>query len=185
AAYGAAQVADSNPDEGLPEEPGLAEVGALRSPEVAGWSTERKVEIALAAERAARAHPKVSQVEQVVYSDVDGRRALASSRGFAGSFEASVVWAYASAFAGEGSDLMTGLGLGLGRGPDAIDPTAGASSRSCSTPGPRGTPAGPRPRARSAARTAARRRWARATWWSSPGTPRSRSSSSAPATGST
>ena len=124
AAYGAAQVADSNPDEGLPEEPGLAEVGALRSPEVAGWSTERKVEIALAAERAARAHPKVSQVEQVVYSDVDGRRALASSRGFAGSFEASVVWAYASAFAGEGSDLMTGLGLGLGRGPDAIDPEA-------------------------------------------------------------
>ena len=66
----------------------------------------------------------MTQVEQVVYADTDGAQALASSRGFAGSYDASAAWAYASAFAGEGSDLMTGLGLGMGRGPEALDPEA-------------------------------------------------------------
>jgi PmbA protein len=47
---------------------------------------------------------------------------LVSSRGFAASFEATQVWAYASAFAGEGDDLMTALGVGLGRDPGALDP---------------------------------------------------------------
>ena len=33
-------------------------------------------------------------------------------------------WAYASAFAGEGADLMTGLGVDLGRDPGTLDPEA-------------------------------------------------------------
>jgi PmbA protein len=124
AARGAAAIADPDPDAGLPDKCGAAEVGPLRSAGLDAWGTERKVELALAAERAARAHPKVSQVEQVVYADTDGAHALANSRDFAGSFEASAAWAYVSAFAGEGSDLMTGLGLGMGRGPEALDPEA-------------------------------------------------------------
>ena len=124
AARAAAAVADPDPDAGLPDEFGAAELGPLRSDELASWSTERKVELALAAERAARSHPEVSQVEQVVYADGEGTQALANSRGFTGSFEASSAWAYAMAFAGEGSDLMTGLGLGMGRGPEALDPEA-------------------------------------------------------------
>jgi PmbA protein len=124
AAHAAAAVADPDPHAGLPEESAAADVGSLRSDELDRWDTDRKVELALATERVARGHPEVSQVEQVVYSDTDGAHALANSRGFAGSFEASAAWAYASAFAGEGSELMTGLGLGMGRGPEALNPEA-------------------------------------------------------------
>ena len=120
----AAGVADPDEHAGLPDEPGAAPVDGLRSAELASWSTERKVELALAVEKAARAHPDVSQVEDVVYADSDARAALASSRGFDGTYEATSAWAYASAFAGEGADLMTGLGLGLGRDPAALDPAA-------------------------------------------------------------
>ena len=37
---------------------------------------------------------------------------------------ATQAWAYASAFAGEGADLMTGLGVGMGRAPSELDPEA-------------------------------------------------------------
>jgi PmbA protein len=66
----------------------------------------------------------VTQVENAVYSDAEGNVALANSRGFAAGYEATQAWAYASAFAGEGADLMTGLGVGLGRDPGALDPEA-------------------------------------------------------------
>jgi PmbA protein len=124
AAQAAAAVADPDEHAGLPDEAGAADVGELRSAELDSWTTEQKVELALAVERAARAHPRVSQVETVVYADADGEAALANSRGFAGSFRSSSAWSYASAFAGEGAELMTGLGLGLGRGPGELDPEA-------------------------------------------------------------
>jgi PmbA protein len=91
---------------------------------LAGWSTERKVELALAVERAARAREGVTQVENAVYSDAEGSVALANSRGFAAGYSATQAWAYASAFAGQGAELMTGLGVGLGRDPAALDPEA-------------------------------------------------------------
>jgi PmbA protein len=124
AAHAAAAVADDDPHAGLAERFGAADVGALRSDDLDRFDTAAKVELALTAERAARSHPEVSNVEQVVYADSDGSRALANSRGFEGSFEASAAWAYASAFAGEGDDLMTGLGLGIGRGPGDLDAEA-------------------------------------------------------------
>ena len=124
AAHAAAAVADADEHAGLPEENGTADVPGLHSPELANWSTERKVDLALEVERAARAHPAVTQVETVVYSDADGSAAIANSRGFAASMEVTQAWAYASAFAGEVAALMTGLGLGLGRDPAALDPAA-------------------------------------------------------------
>jgi PmbA protein len=124
AAHAAAAVADADEHAGLPEENGMADVPGLHSPELASWSTERKVDLALEVERAARAHPTVTQVETVVYSDADVSAAIANSRGFAASMEVTQAWAYASAFAGEGAALMTGLGLGLGRDPAALDPAA-------------------------------------------------------------
>jgi PmbA protein len=124
AAHAAAAVADADEYSGLPDECGTAAVEGLHSPELGRWSTERKVELALEVERAARAHPEVTQVENAVYSDAEGSVALSNSRGFAASYEATQAWAYASAFAGKGSDLMTGLGVGLGRDPAALDPVA-------------------------------------------------------------
>ena len=124
AAREAAEVADEDEHEGLPEQLGAADVNGLASPELRDWSTERIVELALAVERAARAREGVTQVENAVYSDADGSVALANSRGFAASYAATQAWAYASAFAGEGADLMTGLGVGLGRDPSALDAEA-------------------------------------------------------------
>ena len=122
AAHAAAAIADPDEFEGLPEESGSAAVEGLFSPELAGWTTERKVDLVVAIERAARAHEGVSQVEDTVYSDGEGMAAIANSRGFADSYETTSAWAYCSAFAGEGADLMTALGVGIGRDPAAIDP---------------------------------------------------------------
>jgi PmbA protein len=96
----------------------------LASPTLRDWSTEAKVKLALEVERVARERPGITQVENAVYSDAEGEVALANSRGFAAGYGATQAWAYASAFAGEGADLMTGLGVGLGRDPQELDAEA-------------------------------------------------------------
>jgi PmbA protein len=118
----AAEAADPDEYAGLPDESGTTEIEGLASAAMSGWSTGRKVELTLAIERAARARPGVTQVENAVYSDAEGTVALANSRGFAAGYDATQAWAYASAFAGEGADLMTGMGIDLGRDPGALDP---------------------------------------------------------------
>lgn len=124
AAAGAAAVADPDEHAGLPDEFGAADVGSLASPALAEWDTARKVELALEIERVARARDGISQVEETMYADGAQRIALANSRGFAASYESTIAYAWSSAFAGEGGDLMTGLGVGMGRDPGAIDPEA-------------------------------------------------------------
>ena len=126
AAAAQASAAVSDPDEhaGLPEDFGVTEVQDLSSPEISAWKTEHKIELALAVERAARSRPGVSQVELTVFADEEGSAAIANSRGFSASYEATQAYAYASAFAGEGEDLMTGIGIDLARHPGALDPQA-------------------------------------------------------------
>jgi PmbA protein len=124
AASASAGLADPDEHDGLPDECGSAQVGELESAELRRWATERKIDLALEIERAARGHPGVSQVEQAVYSDAEASAAIANSRGFSAHYSSTQAWAYASAFAGEGGDLMTGLGVGLGRDPAALDPGA-------------------------------------------------------------
>jgi PmbA protein len=124
AARAAAEAADPDEYGGLPDEFGSTPVEGLAAPGLRDWSTERKVELALAVERAARARPGVTQVENAIYSDAEGRVALANSRGFEAGYDATQAWSYASAFAGEGADLMTGLGVQLGREPGDLDPEA-------------------------------------------------------------
>jgi PmbA protein len=124
AAREAAGAADPDEHGGLPDEPGATPVEGLAAGDMAEWPTDRKVELALEVERAARAREGVTQVENAVYSDAEGRIAIANSRGFAAGYEATQAFAYASAFAGEGADLMTGLGVGLGRSPAELDAAA-------------------------------------------------------------
>jgi PmbA protein len=124
AAREAAEVADEDEYEGLPEDTGVSDVDGLASEAFGDWPTERVVDLALAVDRAARAPEGVTQVENSVYSDGRGAVALANSSGFAASYEATQAWAYSSAFAGEGADLMTGTGVGLARDPAALDPEA-------------------------------------------------------------
>lgn len=116
------EVADEDEHAGLPGETGAAEVEGIHSASLGEWTAEGKVELAVAIERAARAHPGVTQVEDTVYADGDERSAIVSSRGLSASFAATSAWGYASAFAGEGENLMTGLGVGVARSPDALDP---------------------------------------------------------------
>jgi PmbA protein len=124
AAREAAELADEDEYDGLPDETGSSNVNGLASPDFGGWSTERVVELALEVDWAARSREGVTQVENSVYSDAQGSVALANSRGFAASYSATQAWAYSSAFAGEGADLMTGLGVGMGRDPGELDPEA-------------------------------------------------------------
>jgi PmbA protein len=123
-ARAAAEAADPDEYGGLLEPFGATPLEGLASPALREWSTERKVELALAVERAARARPGVTQVENAVYADADGVVALANSRGFTAGYDSTQAWAYASAFAGEGADLMTGMGVGLARDPEGLDPEA-------------------------------------------------------------
>jgi PmbA protein len=123
-AAGAARAADRDEFDGLPESPGATPVDGIHSDELRRWPTERKVELALAVERAARGRAGVTQVETSVYSDAEASVAIANSRGFSGAYAATQAWAYASAFAGEGADLMTGVGVGLARDPAGLDPEA-------------------------------------------------------------
>ena len=121
AARAAAEVADPDEHDGLPDDFGATPIDGLASASLGDWSTERKVDLALAVERAAREREGVTQVENAVYSDAEASVALANSRGFSAGYEATQAWAYASAFAGEGADLMTGLGVQLGRDPGELD----------------------------------------------------------------
>lgn len=123
-AHGLAAVADPDEHAGLPAHNGATDVEGLESPAMGDWTTERKIELALAIDRAARSRRGVSQVENTVYSDGEGQAAIVNSNGFAASYAATQAWAYSSAFAGEGEDLMTGMGIGLGRDPGALDPEA-------------------------------------------------------------
>jgi PmbA protein len=66
----------------------------------------------------------VTQVEVAAYADSESSVAMANSRGFSAGYSVTDAWAYASAFAGDGADLMTGLGVGLGRDPGKLDPEA-------------------------------------------------------------
>jgi PmbA protein len=125
AATGAAGVTDPDEHAGIPEKPGAAEVGPLFSDEIGRWTMDRRVDLALAVERAARERDAlITNVEDTVYADSAGRVALANSAGFASNFEQSQCYAFAYAFAGEGEDRMTGMGVGVARGPESLDPEA-------------------------------------------------------------
>jgi PmbA protein len=122
----AAEAADEDGFAGPPRDAGAAAaVEGLVDPSVAEWPTERAADLALAVERAAlAADDRVVGVEQAVYADATERIAISSSAGADGEFEASSCYAYLQALA-EGDDgRETGLGFGLARGPDGLDPVA-------------------------------------------------------------
>lgn len=124
AATASAAAADADEFEGLPDEFGTTLVPGLSSASFGDWDTGQKVELAVAVENAARGRKGVSQVELTAYADSRERVFMANSRGFSAGYEASSAYAYTSAFAGEGADLMTGLGVGLARHAGGLDAEA-------------------------------------------------------------
>ncbi len=126
AAAEAARVADADEFATAPSGDGAAsapEIPGLHDPQVSRWKTERKIELAKAVERAARdADDRIAAVETAVYADEEERVAIASSTGLAGEYEASSTYAYLQAIAESNGDKQTGLGFGMGRSPEALDP---------------------------------------------------------------
>jgi PmbA protein len=122
----AARAVDPDEHAAAPEPAGAAEpIPALADPEAEAWTTERKLELALAIERAARdADSRVIAIETTVFVDDRGSAALASSRGVSGSYEVTSCYAYLQAIAEGDGDKQTGLGFGLGRSPAALDSDA-------------------------------------------------------------
>ncbi|HEX6666091.1 MAG TPA: TldD/PmbA family protein [Solirubrobacterales bacterium] len=125
AAAEAARVSDPDEFAAPPEPAPIESVAGLSDPSLAARSTAEVAELALTVERTALASdPRLVAVEQAVYADVAERVAIASSAGVAGEYESSTCFAYLQALAeGEGS-RETGLGFGLARGPDGLDPEA-------------------------------------------------------------
>jgi PmbA protein len=121
----AAAVADED-EFALPPRPAPVEaLPGLSDPAVAAWSTAQAAELALTVERTAlAADPRVVGVETVVYADAAQRVAIASSAGVAGEYESSDCFAYLQALAEGDGGRETGLGFGLARGPDDLDPEA-------------------------------------------------------------
>jgi PmbA protein len=126
AAVGAARAADPDKHAAPPVPGGVAEpIDGLADPTTDEWTTDRKVELARAIERASRgADERVKLIEETIYVDESERIAIASSRDAEGAFEATTAYAYLQAIAEEDGDRQTGLGFGLGRSPADLDPEA-------------------------------------------------------------
>ena len=122
----AARVADPDEFAAAPEPAGEpTEVPGLADPAAAEWTTETKVELAQAIERAAReADERIAAIETTVFVDERAAAALASSRGVSADFEATYCYAYLQAIGEADGDRQTGLGFGMGRSPTALDAEA-------------------------------------------------------------
>lgn len=109
-----AKASEPDPDAGLPEEKFLADGKrlpelALFDPSVSEVEPARKIELAMAAEAAARGYDKrITNSEGGGFSDTSGTSAYANSRGFVGSFSSSVCSLQASVIASEGSEMQSG-----------------------------------------------------------------------------
>jgi PmbA protein len=120
-----AAVADEDEFASPPEPHEIEALPGLDSPSVGEWSAGQVADIALTVERTAlAADPRVVGVETAVYADSTEQVAIASSTGIAAAYESANCFAYLQALAeGEGS-RETGLGFGLARGPEDLDPVA-------------------------------------------------------------
>jgi PmbA protein len=127
AAVGAARVADEDESSAAPEPTGSGEVAkvilGLHDAGVASTETASVIELAKRIERAALERDEaVTSVEEVVYVDEDSTAAIASTRGFARDFSATVSYAFLQAIATRDSEVQTGLGFGVARSPRQLDP---------------------------------------------------------------
>ena len=121
----AARVADSDEFASPPGPAPIEALPGLSDASVSTWETSRVAELALEVERVALASdPRVAGVEQAVYADAAERVSIASSTGVAGEYGSSSCFAYLQALAGGEGGRETGLGFGMARGPDDLDPEA-------------------------------------------------------------
>jgi PmbA protein len=122
----AAELADEDENAVAPRFDGdYPALGGLREDSISSWGADRIVELALGVERAAiDAEELVAAVETAVYADSDDAVAIRSSTGVQCAYEASSCYSFVQALAGESGSKETGLGFGMARSPDRLDPEA-------------------------------------------------------------
>jgi PmbA protein len=121
----AAGVADEDEFAAPPEPAAVEALPGLDDPSLETWDAGRVAELALTVERTAlAADERVAAVETAVYADASERVAIASSAGVAGEYESSSCFAFLQALAEGDGGRETGLGFGLARGPEGLDPEA-------------------------------------------------------------
>jgi PmbA protein len=113
------------PDEwaGLARPDGVAAASLdLRSPALAGFPVERKVELALELEALVLARdPRIRTVRNATYGDGDGAAAVATSTGLRAVGGSNWCQVAVSALAADGDETRTGVGVDVGRDPEAFD----------------------------------------------------------------
>ena len=120
----------AEPDAGnvLPELGEVDEIPGLYREETAGLDPDRRVPMALDAERAATgSQAEVRRVESAGYGDAVTRMAVASTRGGPVGFGRTDCWAYAVALAERDGEVQTGFAYRLARSPDDLDPAEAGS----------------------------------------------------------
>jgi PmbA protein len=107
----------------LPDpEAGPDDLPGLWDPTQATISPERKVDFAVALEKATRgSDPRIRTVEEAGYSDAITDVAIASSTGISGAYTRSDAWCWSVAIAEDGDDTEVGFEFGLARGLSGLD----------------------------------------------------------------
>ena len=93
----------------------------LWSERLAGFGTDRKIEIAKELERLARAADARVRVDDANYSDVAAESAVATSTGIRRSGRENGCYVSVGTLADDGDETQTGFGFSVGRSPDDFD----------------------------------------------------------------
>ncbi len=124
-AAAAAAVADEDEFAAPPDPAEVESIAGLSDPGLDAAGADEVAALALTVERTAlAADPRIAGVETAVYADSAEQVAIASSAGVAGEYEISSCFAYLQALADGDGAKETGLGFGLARGPNGLDPVA-------------------------------------------------------------
>jgi len=120
-----AAVSDADEFVALPEAPSAyPEIPGLWRPALLETPMEKKIGLALEAERVALASPHIETVEESSYVDQASRVAILSSRGVEVYGGQTFCYVYLSAHARSGDEVQTGLGFETGREPSELDASA-------------------------------------------------------------
>jgi len=118
-----AEASDPDPYVCLPGAPaeGYPEIPGLWLPGVSEMSLADKAGLALEAEAAALAVDRIETVEESMYSDSEGRVAVASTKGVEIEAAHSFCYVFVMAHAGQEAERQSGLGYTVARGPAGLD----------------------------------------------------------------
>jgi PmbA protein len=105
----------------VPDGVGVADLDLYRE-SLADVPTNRKVELALALEQAARgADPRISAVESADYADSISAAAVVTTTGIRAAARETGAYVSASVLASQDDEVQTGFGFSVGRHPDDLD----------------------------------------------------------------